>query len=71
MSSGGPSSYDDGYVHTLGHEERTHLIHGDSKKFYPPINKQTSLQKDWESGFQPNKTGTLVWYTDGSITQDI
>jgi hypothetical protein len=34
------------------------LYMGDSKKFYPPINKQTSLQKDWEVGFQWNKTGT-------------
>lgn len=66
MSSRGPNSYDVGYVHILGHEERTHPLHENSKKFYPPTNKQTSWQKDWESGFQPNRTGSItqedIWH---------
>jgi hypothetical protein len=29
MSIRGPNSYDDGYIHILGHEERTYPKHGD------------------------------------------
>jgi hypothetical protein len=67
MSSRGPNSYDVGYVHILGHEERTHPIHGNSKISTHPLINRLIDRRIGKVGFNETELGNLTGIQMGPL----